>query len=514
MKKNIKNSPKIIKAELERTLGKDIKDAITPRQALEQWIKDLKPSPDVKGRVLITAFRNRTWIEWAIYCAAVIRQMGFESTILFKQDEIRKFYNEPSYFNFWEGVKKLPGIELVNIDDLPFKEEDYNKYINTYDKDLIAALAYDHHLESSDIIEQTEKFGTEITELKIEAAKNGARVYQYCKNNKFHLFICYSGIIRDTKLILQGALDAGQQTVCVEGWGWRPGHMIYNFNAPSLEYNVKGWMKYFGKWDEKKNALMSKYFSFLDGDKADTDWLKNFQTVQKAKKGEKIPEYIHGFLNGQQKIFLLACNVIGDSSLLNRETIFKSHRDFVKQNIEYFASRPDLKLIVRAHPGEGLVKAKVAIKMGEFAKQISKEISNVLVIDDTEKLNTFSLIPFVHAGLVWITSAGADMVVRGIPVISGAMPKYTGLGIVDEPKTQEEYFSLIDNYSKSEIKPTAEQILKAKEYLHLVFKGFSFEAQGRTFRANSCKLNKMPSQAEHDRFYKILLGLEPAPDQI
>ena len=53
---------------------------------------------------------------------------------------------------------------------------------------------------------------------------------------------------------------------------------------------------------------------------------------------------------------------------------------------------------------------------------------------------------------------------------------------------------------------------KAMEYLYMVFKGFSFEAFGKNFSAGSTIMNKMSNQKEHDTFYKIILGLIPAPD--
>ena len=173
-----------------------------------------------------------------------------------------------------------------------------------------------------------------------------------------------------------------------------------------------------------------------------------------------------------------------------------------------------MKLIIRVHPAEEWAKSKVSIKLGEFSRSISKNLDNILVIDSTEHLNTFSLVPYVHTGLIWVTSAGVDLVVRGVPVIAAAKPKYQGLGIVDEPATQEEYFRLIDYYSRGEQKVSADQIQKAKEYLYMVFKGFSFEAHSTTWRAYSCVLNHMPHQHEHDRFYRILLKLELAPDKI
>ena len=487
-------------------------DTIKNRQVVKKWIRELKDAPAPKGRVLISAFRHVMWIEWAAYCSCVCRQMGYEATLLYKESEIKKFFPQPSWLNFWIGIQKIPGIRFVNIEELPFDQQVFNNYLAEGHDSIVAAVAYDHHVESADIVNDPSKYLTKLNALKETAAINGARVFKYLSTTRFHQFICYSGIISDTNLIVKGALDAGQDVGCVEGWGWRPGHMIYNMGAPALEYNVQGWLNSFGKWNKEKEAEMMTYFSFLDGNKYDSDWLKDFYPVQPTKISEIFPDYITDFLKKEGKVFLLACNVIGDSSLLNRETIFRSHREFIKKTVDYFRSHKDIKLIIRVHPAEEWVKAKVSIKLGAFSRSISEGMENVLVIDSTEKLNTFSLVPYAHTGIIWVTSAGVDLVVRGVPVIAAAKPKYQGLGIVNEPATQEEFFALIDYYSKTEKKVSADQIQKAKEYLYMVFRGFSFEAHSNTWRASSCILNNMPHQQEHDRFYKILLKLEPAPD--
>lgn len=493
---------------------KAFKKTETPETALKQWLGQLKNLPEPKGRVLITAMRNATWLEWAVYFSAVARQYGYECTILFKSSEIETILATAKGNKFWQLVPEIPGVELLDIEKFKYLEDDYEHYYSIGKEKCIAALAYNHHLESQDIHDSNTIYKEQLEKLRKESAINGSRIKNFLSHKKFHQFICYSGLIWDTHAILAAAIDAGQPAVCVEGWAWREGHMIYNFNAPALEYNVKGWMNYFGKWDDKKNKEMAGYFSFLNGEEQNEDWLKSFHNVQRAKISEELPGDIAKFIKGDEKIFLLACNVIGDSSLLNRETIFKSHRHFVAQVINYFSNHPELKLIIRAHPAEEWFKTKVTIKMGEVAKDLAKHSTNILVIDSSEKINTFSLLPYTNVGIVWITSAGVDMVVRGVPVIAAANPKYAGLGIVDEPTTAEDFFRLIDEYAKKDIRPTVEQIQKAKEYLYLVFKGFSFEAQGRNFRASTCRLNDMPSQEEHDRFYKILLKEEKAPDLI
>lgn len=495
-----------------RPFIKEIVSNYDAKRAIRSWLKSLKTPPASSGRVLVTALRNPTWIEWGVYCAAVVRLMGFESTILYKGSEARKFY--PSlFFNFWKNAKLIPGIELIDLEELDYDSTIYQKYFDASLKPAIAALAYNFHIESEDILENDDIYGSQLLELRKESAINGARINSLLSKSKYHQFICYSGIIWDTPLLLRGALDADHDVVCVEGWAWRPGHMIYNFNAPALEYNVKGWMNYFGEWDDRKEIEIRKYFKFLDGESPDDDWLKNFYPVQLAKKSLNLPATITDFVEGHNKVFLLACNVIGDSSLLNRETIFRSHKDFIKQTVDYFKLHPDLKLIIRAHPAEEWVKSKVTVKLGEFSRSITQGINNILVIDSSEKVNTFSLLPVIDYGLVWLSSIGVDLVVRGIPVIAAAKPKYSELGIVEEPESISEFFAKIESFSKETVRSTPDKIQAAKEYLYVVFKGFSFEAQGRTYRADSCKMNKMPNQEEHDRFYRILLKLEPSPDR-
>lgn len=513
--RKVKNIGITILGEAERLILGKVIHVSTGRQAIEQWLFNMKGLPKIKGTVAITALRNYTWIEWSAYCATVLRTMGYKSTLIYKQSEIEELYRQPAYFNFWSAVKKIPDITLVNLEDLPFSDDELNLFLEKSNEMAVAALAYDYHIESSDIIDNPIEYEGELKKLKLESGKNGARIKEFFTKQKFHQFICYSGIIRDTSMILQGALDANQETVCVEGWSWRPGHMIYNFNAPSLEYNVKGWMNYFGKWDRDKENEMNKYSKFLDGIKQDSDWLNNFYMVQLAKTGEDLPSDIKKFVSDDRPIFLLACNVIGDSSMLNRETIFRSHKDFIEQTVSYFKTHTQYKLIIRIHPGEEWVTTKVKIKLGAFSKDLLSDNENIHVIDSNVKINTFSLIPFVKAGLVWISSVGVDMVVRGVPVISTAKPKYHGLGVVEEPKSIEEYFRKIEELAnKQDVTPSKEQIVKAKEYLYLVFKGFSFEAMGRNFRANTYKFGNMKSKAEHDRLYRILVKEEPSPDSI
>lgn len=495
------------------TFIKKYLDSFKTWKSLKRWNRQILIPKIYKNKtVLISAFRNQTWIEWAIYASFVLYQNGYEVAVIYKGSEVKSIYSN-KYFNFWIEAKKTNFVNFIDIEQICFDHSTFEKYLENNEHDSIASLAYDLKIESADINKNKSYFNIQLERLRVESAQNAARLFKLLEKNKFHQFILYSGLIYDTPGLLKAAQDSQQDVVCIEGWGWRAGHMIYNFNAPALEYNLRGWFKYFGKWDSIKEKEIKKYNDFLNGKRINEDWLIRFLSVQPKHIDLSIKERISKFL-GNQKGFLLATNVIGDSSLLNRETIFSSHKDFLVQTIDYFRNNPELKLIIRVHPGEEIVKSKVKIKLGQYARKHSKGANNIFIIDAMEKLNTFSLIPFIKCGLVWISSIGVDLVARGIPVIAAAKPKYTGLGIVEEPFDTEQFFILIQKYSEETVPPTSEQIETAKRYLYVVFKGFSFEAQGRTFRAGSCQLNNMPNQLDHDRFFRIIMKEVPAPDQV
>jgi len=331
----------------------------------------------------------------------------------------------------------------------------------------------------------------------------------------FQRVFCSSGLIAESKTMLEALRRAGQETVCLEGWAWRPGHMIYNLNDPALDYNVSGWLSALGPWDEGKEKEIDAYLRFLDGEKrADNDWLENFYLIQRSNVSGNLAPELRRFVEGDAPLFLLAPNVIGDSSTLRRETIFPSMQTWLRETISFFKTRRELKLVIRAHPAERWIGDKCVVFLAEQSRKLSEGVPNIFVIDSSDKVNTFSLLPFTRAGLVWLSSAGVDFVVRGVPTVCAALPKYHGLEIVREPRTRQEYFDQIDCWAARTERPTAAQIQAGKRYLHLVFKGFSFEATGRNYRATGCRLGEMPNQAEHDRFYRILAGEEKMPDRI
>lgn len=514
-KKILRHARNAVRAQGTLWTGRPAAEPVFAYQAIDGWLAALatRTLPPARGRLAITALRSESWIEWAAYAAAVLRTMGWESTLLFRGSQIRRIYPEPRAINFWARVPRLPGVELIDLEAEPRVATAGASLRALAQRMAPTNVAYDLHLEESDITADPAAHGPRVAAREEEIVALGEALAGVLARRSFARLACYSGLIAESPGLLHVARQRGLPTVCLEGWAWRPGHLIYNLDAPAMDYNVAGWMRSLGPWSAEKEREVNAYFKFLDGERQDGEWLGNFYRIQRDKLAQALPPDLREFLAGEAPVFVLAPNVIGDSSTLGCETIFAGQRPWIAEVVRWFAARPHVKLVVRAHPAERWIGGKCAVYLGDFTRGIAAGLANVRVIGSEESVNTFALVPFARAGLAWLSSAGVDFVVRGLPAAVAARPKYTGLGVVAEPASRADYFALLERWAGRAERPTETQIAAGKRYLHLVFKGFSFEATGRNFRATGMKLGAMPSQEQHDRFFRILCGDEPMPDR-
>jgi hypothetical protein len=513
IKKKIKQFLNIILGEVQRFLNLKISYLGTPRLALEHWIQTYSPQYGKNNgkRILISSLRNPTWIEWSVYCACIIRQWGYSSTLLYRGSEINRFYNNSiKYFSFWERVKSIPDIELLDIESYEIDKDNNYQDLPDLPHILQEGVAYDNRIEPNDVIENPSFYLSEIEKLNHKIKQTTLVLDSLFKKVEFYRVFCYSGIIADTPAILASANKRKILTITLEGW-WKPGQLIYNLNRPALEFNIKGWIDVLSKkWTSKEESEIDEYMNFLEGKNKDNKgWLKDFYLVHKSSVDKKLDPKINDFLNNDnRKVFLLSPNVIGDSATINRVSAFKGQKDWIEQNIEFFKKNNHLKLIIRAHPAEVWMKSKVKTRLGEFAFEKSKGIENILVIPSSDKTNTFSLIPKIHCGLVWVSTVGVDMVIKGKPVINGANPKYSEMNLTFEPNSIDEYFNKIIELSNENYSPSQGTINLAKKYHYIVYRKIGYVASSPTFRASGLNIPKIENIDEHILFYKLLTGIE------
>lgn len=162
-------------------------------------------------------------------------------------------------------------------------------------------------------------------------------------------------------------------------------------------------------------------------------------------------------------VVLLATNVLGDSLTLGRQAFSKTMAEWVNRTILYFIGRPDIQLIIRIHPGEILSRE---YSMVDVVKKTLPELPEYIhVIHPQEKINTYDLIELADIGLVYTTTVGLEMALKGIPVVVAGKTHYRGRGFTYDPDSWVDYFKIL---GKILDKPA--QYRLSKEKINLAWK--------------------------------------------
>ncbi len=171
-------------------------------------------------------------------------------------------------------------------------------------------------------------------------------------------------------------------------------------------------------------------------------------------------------------IVLLATNVLGDSLTLGRQVFSKTMADWVSRTILYFIGRPDIQLVIRIHPGEILTRE---YSMVDVVRQTLPELPEYIhVIQPEEKVNTYDLVEITDVGLVYTTTVGLEMALKGIPVVVAGQTHYRDRGFTFDPNSWVEYFKMLGMILEDpkQFKLNKEKIAIAWKYAYHFFYTF------------------------------------------
>ncbi len=188
-------------------------------------------------------------------------------------------------------------------------------------------------------------------------------------------------------------------------------------------------------------------------------------------EGESVLRQKMGF--DDRPLVLLATNVMGDSLTLGRTVFSKSMSEWIERTVQYFMEKPDIQLVIRIHPGEALVKHGSILEM--IKTTLPQLPPNIHLIDPHAEVNTYDLVDMADLGLVYTTTVGLEMALRGIPVIVAGKTHYRNRGFTHDPLTWVEYFKTL-NRTLENVKSarlSQEEIDLAWKYTYLFFFKYS-----------------------------------------
>lgn len=168
-------------------------------------------------------------------------------------------------------------------------------------------------------------------------------------------------------------------------------------------------------------------------------------------------------------IVLLATNVIGDSLTLGRQVFSDSMTEWLESTAQYFAQRSDVQLVIRIHPGELITKGPSVADVVERVLPGHPEHIHLIPVD--AQINTYDIVEIADLGLVYTTTVGMEMAMRGIPVIVIGQTHYRNKGFTLDPDSWDSYFEVLGQVlsNPTDFHLSKAQVERAWEYAYRFF---------------------------------------------
>jgi len=329
---------------------------------------------------------------------------------------------------------------------------------------LVTLFDTQYILQVEDADEKSEIYRMRF-ERNLEAARYG---YQYLLANRPDVVVVPNGTIQELGVIYRIARSLKIPTVTYEFGDQRQRIWLAQNNEVMRQETE-------AMWKERSTRTLSD---------AQMERLHNlFVARQRATLWENFSRTWQGTpaLGGEQAraalgldsrpVVLLATNVLGDSLTLGRQVFSKTMGEWITRTVQYFAGRPDVQLVIRIHPGEVLVHGQ---SMMAVVRQVMPRLpEHIRLIGPRDTINTYDLIEVADLGLVYTTTVGMEMAMKGLPVIVAGQTHYRNRGFTYDPDSWVGYFKLLgqmldhpENFQLSHA-----QVERALKYIY----GFFFD---------------------------------------
>jgi len=174
-------------------------------------------------------------------------------------------------------------------------------------------------------------------------------------------------------------------------------------------------------------------------------------------------------LDPNKPVIGLLTNVSWDAQLHYPANAFPNMLEWLVQTCEYFATRPDLQLLIRVHPAEisGFPPSRQPI-LAELRKRLPRLAPNILVVPPESGLSTYALMSLCNSAIIYGTKMGVELTSVGLPVIVAGEAWIRNKGITLDASSPEEYFGLLAQLPIPERLPAA-QLTRARRYAYHFF---------------------------------------------
>ena len=164
----------------------------------------------------------------------------------------------------------------------------------------------------------------------------------------------------------------------------------------------------------------------------------------------------------------LPTNVLGDSLTLGRD-IFSGMTHWIRETIHWFGEHSEYQLVVRVHPGEGIGWGPSTFDL--LAEAFPEFPANVTVFPAGAEVNSYDFVDAAQVGLVYTTTMGMEMAMRGLPVLVTGQTHYRGKGFTQDPASLDDFFKRLHQILQdpADHQPDQTAVQKAWTYAYRFF---------------------------------------------
>jgi len=195
------------------------------------------------------------------------------------------------------------------------------------------------------------------------------------------------------------------------------------------------------------------------------DWIVFHRPTTQA------PEHIAAQigLDLSKPVIGLLTNVSWDAQLHYPANAFPTMLDWLVRTCEYFATRPDLQLLIRVHPAEisGFPPSRQPI-LQELRARIPRLAPNIIVVPPESGFSTYALMSLCNAAIIYGTKMGVELTSVGLPVIVAGEAWIRNKGLTHDASSPEEYVRLLDQLPFAQ-RLGGGQLARARRYAYHFF---------------------------------------------
>ena len=236
------------------------------------------------------------------------------------------------------------------------------------------------------------------------------------------------------------------------------------------EVSSKTWKKYSARilLDVQKKELEDLLASRVKG----IGMQINHGKFAQIKSKEEITKLLD--IDTKKNIGILFTNLSWDASLFGVDVVFKDPFEWVYETINWFTHKNEKLLIVKVHPAEEIHGTHLSF-LSYIHSKFPELPENIKILPPKSEISTYGIFDVVDYGIVYTSTAGLEMAICGIPVITTAHTHYRKKGFTFDAADKKEYFDLLENAEKLEMTPQMIDLANKYGYLHFCDREIPFK---------------------------------------